>query len=865
MIWHSESLDEVLHELGTDLNSGLTNGEASERLEIYGKNELKSTEKISLFKRFAEQFKSKTLIALIVVSIISFVVTLAYGMPNAYMPLLLIGIVVINAIISAFHLYSCDNTFDDIKSVSHPTVKVWRDGIEKVITADTLVKGDIILLQEGDYISADARLIESNELRCNEAALTGEEVPVEKDASVILEDIVSFENRANMVFSGTTVIHGSAKAVVVAIAGDTENGKTEIISEQVGTKKLPIESELDVIGKFANICIIAICALVFIISVLQNLSASGPFAVTTVDIVLNAFALAVAAIPKGLPAIATVVIAIGLGRILKDKIIIKESNAFETIGKTNVIIADKTGIFTHKDMILSKVFDGKQVIDLQNEALTESTSVVLRLGAVCSTLHNDATEKAIKKACLEYHSMTEADLLNLMPKINEIPFDSVRKSMTVITMINERPFAIVKGAPEIIVPKCNNCDRENILKFNEDLANSAYRNVCIAMRPLTEIPAHPNANEIETDLTFVGLLSLKEPIRKSAIEDVKMCNKAGIKTVMVTGDNLHTAMAVAYEIGLLNDETAAITGAEIADMTDEELAENIDKYRVFARVTPSDKLRIVKAWQQRKAVVTITGDSLNDAESLAVADVGCAIGQYGTDVAKGNADIIILKNNFGSVVSAIKESRGFFGNIKKAVYYLCSCNLAELILMFLGVCIFKTPLLIPVQLLFVNLLTDCAPAISFSMEKAENSVMKKKSFDKIRRILDIKSFGVLIIQSLVIAVATVGAFAIGNAVSYEVATTMAFATLGIAQGIHCFNNKFEGTVFNKQILSNTFMNKSVFAVVFIVIFLVFTPIGFTFGFTMLSIPQFLLVLLLASIILPVSELLKFLLNRKAAH
>ncbi len=858
MIWHSEGLERVLQELGTDLETGLTNGEASERLEIYGKNELKSTEKISLLKRFAQQFKSKTLITLIIVSIVSFIVTLAYGMPKAYMPLLLVGIVVINAIISAFHLYSCDNTFDDIKSVSHPTVKVWRDGIEKVITADTLVKGDIILLNEGDYISADARLIESYELRCNESALTGEEVPVEKDAGVILEDIVTFENRANMVFSGTTVIHGSGKAVVVATAGETENGKTEIISEQVGTKKLPIESELDVIGKFVNITILVICALVFIISILQNLSANEPFAVTTVNIVLNTVALAVAAIPNGLPAIATVVIAIGLGRILKDKIIIKESNAFETIGKTNVIIADKTGILTHKDMLLTKIFDGKEIIDLQTDALTESSSVVLRLGAVCSTLHNDATEKAIKKACLEYHSMSEADLLNLMPKINEIPFDSVRKSMTVITMINERPFAIVKGAPEIIVPKCNNCDEENILKINEELANSAYRNVCIAMRPLTEIPANPQADEIENNLTFVGLLALKEPIRKSAVEEIKMCNKAGIKTVMVTGDNIHTAMAVAYEIGLLTNDSEAITGAELEQMSDEELAENIDKYCVFARVTPSDKLRIVKAWQQRKAVVTITGDSLNDAESLAVADVGCAIGQYGTDVAKGNADIIILKNNFGSVVSAIKESRGFFGNIKKAVYYLCSCNFAELILMFLGICIFKEPLLIPVQLLFVNLLTDCAPAISFSMEKAENSVMKKKSFEKIRRILDIKSLASLMVQSLFIAFATVVSFAIGNKVSYETATTMAFATLGIAQGIHCFNNKLDGTVFNKEIISNSFMNKSVFAVVFIVIFLVFTPIGFTFGFTMLSVPQFLLSLLLASVILPVSELLKLL-------
>ncbi len=858
MIWHSATIDEVLSELSTDSSTGLANGIAEQRFEEYGSNEINNSEKISLIQRFLLQFKSKTVIFLIIVSLISFAVSLVYSQPYAYMSLLLIAIVIVNAVISAFHLYSCDNTLDDIKSRTHPTVKVLREGIERVITADKLVKGDIILLNEGDYVSADARLIESVELRCNEAALTGEEVPVEKDSNVVLEDIVSFENRANMVFSGTTVVHGSAKAVVVATGFETENGKTTAISEQIGAKQFPIEAELDVIGKFVNASVLVICGLVFLINIITNFSSTQPFAVISVNAVLNALALAVAAIPKGLPAIATIVIAIGLGRILKDKIIIKENNAFETIGKTNVIIADKTGIFTHKDMVLKKVYDGKELLELEEDSLTESASILLRLGAVCSTLNNDATEKAIKKACLKYNSMSESDLLNLMPKINQIPFDASRKSMTVITMINERPFAIVKGAPEMIVPKCINCNAQEVLKVNEELADCSYRNVCIAIKPLGEIPANPQVDEIENNLSFVGLLALEEPIRKSALEDIKLCDKANIKVVMVTGDGLSTAKAIATKMGILKEDSEALTGAELNAMTDEELAENIDKYRVFARVSPNDKLRIVKAWQSKKAIVTITGDSLNDAESLACADVGCAIGQYGTDVAKGNADIIILKNNFGSVVTAIKESRGFFSNIKKAVYYLCSCNFAELILMFLGTCFFKSPVLVPAQLLLINLLTDCAPAISFSMEKAENSVMQKKSFKKLRKIIDTKSLASLLIQSLFIAVATIVSFSIGSIYSYEVAMTMAFATLGISQGVHCFNNKFEGTVFNKNIFSNTFMNKSVFACVFIVIFLVFTPIGFTFGLTILNIWQFLIALGLSLVILPVSELLKFL-------
>ncbi len=858
MIWHSATTEEVLSELSVNEESGLANGVVEERLEIYGKNEIKTADKVSLFKRFLTQLKSKTLIALIFISIISFVINLVYSQETPYAPLILIAIVLINAIISAFHLYSCDSTIDDIKSVSHPTVKVLRDGIEKVVSADNLVKGDIIFLSEGDYICADARLIECNEFRCNESALIDDEVPIEKDATSVFDDIIPLEKRANMVFAGSTVVHGTAKAVVVATGVATENGKTSLISEQIGTKRLPIESELDAIGKFVNISILVVCVLVFIISLLINLSSLEPFAVNFFSVILNSITLAVATMPKSLPAIATIVIAIGMGRILNDKIIIKESNAFETIGKTNVIIADKTGVFTHKKMVLSSVFDGKTLIDLETDSLTENASIILRLGAVCSTLQNDATEEAIKKACLHYNSLTNTDLVNLMPKIGEIPFDSARKTMSVITMLNERPFAIVKGAPEMVVPKCVNCDNEQILKLNQTLGEEAYRIVCIAMKPLDEIPANPQADEIEQNLNFLGLLILSEPIRKSVVEEIEICNKANIKTVMVTGDNFYTAKAIASKIGLLKDECEAITGAQIREMSDEELAANIDKYCVFARVSPEDKLRIVKAWQSRKAIVTVTGDSLSDAESLAAADVGCALGQYGTDVAKGNADIIIPKNNFGAVVTAIKESRGFFGNIKKTLYYLCSCNFAELIALFLGTCIFKSPIVAAAPLLLINLLADCAPAISFSMEKAENSVMRKKSFEKLRRILDIKSISSLTVQSIFIAVLTLLSYAIGNAYSSVVASTMAFATLGIAQGLHCFNNKLEGTIFTKELFSNTFMNKSVFAVVFIIMFLVFTPIGFIFGLTILNFAQFIIAFGFAVLILPLGELLKYL-------
>lgn len=861
MIWHSAQVNEVLNELKTNSESGLLNGVADERLETYGKNIITRAEKPSLIKRFLDQLKSKTLIALVIISLLSFVVSLIYSQSNSYFALIIIGIVILNAFISAFHLFTCDNAFDDIKQITIPTVNVLRDGIIKNIDSSELVVGDIILLAEGDYVTADARLIETNELRCNESSLTGEDIPVEKDANALLEDIVNLPMRKNMVFSGTTVIHGNAKAVVVATALNTESGMATAIMEQTGSNTLPVQNELDLIGKIVNTVILVVCVLFFLIGMIRNFNSSAPFALTTLNMLLNSVALAVAAIPQSLPAIATIVIATGTGRILNDKIILKDSKAFETIGKTNVICSDKTGILTHKKMSLSKIYNGKKVTDLLIDSVDEQTAIVLNLAAACSTLQNDSTEDAIEEACLNYNSKSKEDINALFPKLTYIPFDSHRKCMTVITMINERPFAIVKGAPEMVIPKCNTAKSEELFNVNDELANDGLRVVCIAMRPLDSIPANPNSEDVECNLTFVGLLGLTEPIRQSAIEDIIACKKAGIKTVMVTGDNINTAKAIARKIGLILDDSEAIDGVQISEMSDNELIENVDKYSVFARITPSDKLRIVKAFKAKNMIVTVTGDSINDAETLAVADVGCAIGQYGDDVAKGNADIIILKNNFGSIVKALKESRGFYSNIRKIVYYLCSCNFAELLFMLIGILAFKVPVLIAVQFLLINLLTDCAPAISLSMEKAEDSVMNGNSFAAQSKIFNVKAFCSVIIQSIFIALITLTAYIIGNNTSALIATTMAFATLGISQILHCLNNKFENTIFNKKLFSNKFMNNAVFATLFVVMFLVFTPFGFSFGLTILTFGEFLISLLLALLIIPFSELLKFLQNK----
>ena len=855
MIWHSTACNEILRELEVDDKKGLPNGVADMRLEHYGINVIASVEEPTYFKRFLAQLKSKTVISLIVIALLSFAVSFMYNEEGFFAPLLIIAIVFVNAAVSAYHLHNCDNALDSMKSITNPSVTVLRDGIVRTVDSSLLVPGDIILLETGDFISADARIIESNEFRCNESMLTGDEIPVEKSGDEIYEDITPLENRSNMVFSGTSVVHGNAKAVVVATGLNTEIGRTSAILQQPGEKSLPLEGELDGIGKIVNIIILIICLIVFIIGMVMNFN-NGNFASTTLKMLMNAVALAVAAIPEGLPAIATIVIAIGIKRIVEDKIIIKDSDALELLGKTNVICVDKTGVLTRNKMQLSKIFDGDKLTDVESEPIDEKTALVLRLATACSTLNNDSTEDAIKKACLAYNSMSEKDIESFFPKLAIVPFDSERKTMTVITMINEKPFAIVKGAPEILVPNCVGCNKDEILKLNDTLADEALRIVAIAMRPLDNIPANPKPEDIEHSLTFVGLLGLYDPPRDNVIEDIRTCEQAGIKTVMITGDNLITATTVARSIGILKDGDKALTGDELAEMSDEELEASVSDYTVYARVSPNDKLRIVKALKKRDYVVAATGDSVQDADALAAADVGCAIGKFGADVAKGSADIVISNNHFDSIVCAVKESRGLFDNIKKSAYYLLSCNFAEIITILFGMIIFGAVPIAAVQLLWINLLTDCAPAISLSMERAEDSAMKRKPYTTLGKIFDLGTVASIAIQSIFISVMTLIAYNIGVKDSAAAAMTMAFAVIGMSQIFHCFNSKLEGSLINKHLFSNRFLNFSAALTLFIVAFLALTPAGYVFGMTPLTFGQFMLSLLLSFLIVPLCEIIK---------
>lgn len=852
MIWHSSETEEVLKQLSVTKENGLANSVALERLEVYGKNTTASTNKISIFSRFLSQLKSKVVYFLIAVSIAYFAIDVIAGNGNFYFSFLIIAIVLLNALISALHLHKCDEALDEIKEAANPMVTVIRDNIEKQIPSEMLVPGDIILLNEGDYITADARIIESDGFRCNEAILSGEVVPVEKFSDITVEDITETTSRPNMVFAGCSVVHGWAKAVVVETGHNTEIGKQADIVRQTNSETLPINTTLEQSGKLINIIVLVLCILAFFIGVIINFD-TEEFALDTVTTLLNSVALGISAMPESLPAISTIVIALGIKRMIDDNIIIKNTKALELLGKTEVICVDKTGILTKNNMELSCIFDGEQLIELSDDVISDKTAGVLQLATACSMLQNDSTETSIENACIKHLSLSREEIGNLFPRLSEIPFDSIRKSMTSINMISGKPVAIVKGAPEIVIPKCNVTDKDKLLEFYNSLTEKSYRVICIALKPLDEIPSSPVADEIECDLTFVGLICLNDTPQSDTVEAINTCNIAGINTIMITGDNILTAKAIAKRIGILTDDNQAITGEQLSKLSDEELTYNIEKYTVYARITPDDKVRIIQAWQRSGKVVAVTGNGFEDAEALSTADIGCTVGQYGDDVAIGNADVIIKDKNFSSIINAIRESRALFDNVKKAISYLLACNFGEVAAFIFGMIIFQTPPLVAVQLLWINLLTDCTSVISLTIENSEPNVMHKKPLTLTGHFFSRNALLNILSDSLVIAVLTLISYAIGG---QEAGSTMAFTTLIMLQIFHSFNMKTQQSLLKADFKSNKFMNFSSVLVLIISIFLVLTPAGAVFELTTLGFWQFVLSLLLAFVIIPISEVKK---------
>ena len=844
MAYHSQSKDEVLKGLGTNAESGLSEAEAAARIAKYGENKLAEKKKKSMFARFLEQLKDVMIIILIIAAIISLVIAITEGDPMEFIePALIFLIVILNAIMGMVQESKAEKALDALKNMSAPHARVIRDGKERLIAATELVPGDMIKLEAGDFVPADARLIKSVNLKSEESALTGESVPAEKDAEAEVKENASIGDRANMVFSGCSITYGTALAVVTGTGMNTEMGKIANLLAGEKETKTPLQLKLAQLGKWLGIVALAACAVVFVVGLIEQKEIMEMF--------MTSVSLAVSAIPEGLPAIVTIVLSIGVTRMVKKNAIIKRLPAVETLGSASVICSDKTGTLTQNRMTLVKTYtDGGEIKELDFENMPEDVKRLLTWGTLCcdgsvliengkETHIGDPTETAIVLAA--HKAGEEKDELNAQyPRVAELPFDSDRKLMTTVNMINGKPVAIVKGAFDVMAKRCVAGDIEAARKVNDEMGAQALRVLAVGYKELKEVPEQPSSENLETGLTFIGLVGMIDPPRPEAKAAVAVCRKAGIKPVMITGDHVVTASAIARELGILEEGDKALTGAELDAMTDEELDREVEHISVYARVSPENKIRIVKAWQKKGKVVSMTGDGVNDAPALKAADIGCAMGITGTDVAKGAADMTLTDDNFATIVDAVKEGRGIYANIRKVVGFLLGTNISEILVVFLAMVIWQISPFISIQLLWINLVTDSLPAIALGMEAVEKDVMNRKPKPKDESMFA-HGYGIRItLQGCMFAALTLAAYFIGEALtggSAEGGSTLAFLTLSLSQVIHAYNMRSEHSLFKIGPFSNHKLNWVTLISSALIAFILFTP-GVVTAFGMTYLPYY---------------------------
>lgn len=877
MIWHSSTVNDIVSELQTNLTDGLTAGEADLRLQKYGPNQLTEKKGKTLLGRFIDQLNDFMVIILIIAAGISLLtnILIAIGViggekPDWIEPIVIVAIILINALLGVIQESKAEAALAALKNMAAPSAKVIRDGRQKLIKASELVPGDIIVLEAGDYIPADARLFEVASLRCEEAALTGESVPVEKMLSDNLPDIASIGDRFNMVYSGCSVTYGRGKAIVVETGMNTEMGKIASMLESTDDTETPLKIKLAQLGKSLGLLALVICAIIFVVGIIQGASSGEGMFNKVLNMLMTSVSLAVAAIPEGLPAIVTIVLALGVQRMVKKNAIIRRLPAVETLGSASVICSDKTGTLTQNRMALVKVYDGNDIVELSKENITDNIAMLLRVASMCcdakveiqngKEIHiGDPTETGIVAAALKYLGLNKDELDNMYPRLGEIPFDSERKLMTTINMIDGKPYAVVKGAPDILISRCVHGGGKAAEEANVAMANEALRVLGVAVKPLDDIPTNPTSEELEHGLTFVGLVGMIDPPRPEAADAVKLCKKAGIRTIMITGDHVITATAIAKQIGILYGDYKAIIGTELQQMSDEDLEQNIEQYSVYARVSPEDKIRIVKAWQNKGQIVAMTGDGVNDAPALKAADIGCAMGITGTDVAKGAADMSLTDDNFATIVTAVEEGRGIFDNIKKAVHFLLSCNLGEIITVFVAMLIWRETPLLPVQILWINLVTDSAPALALGVEPVEYDIMSHKPRKKDESIFA-HGLGINAIwQGIMIGIITLIAYALGlhYSTDHTYARTMAFAVLAFSQIVHAFNARSKHSLFKVGFHTNKYMLLAAAFSTTLMLIVLLTPARAMFDLAVLNITEWAEIILLSLVPFAASEIVKF--------
>ncbi|MBR5273184.1 MAG: calcium-translocating P-type ATPase, PMCA-type [Clostridia bacterium] len=865
--WCSLSAESTIKQLKSDSEKGLSAAQVSINKSVYENNVLVQKGRKNVFIRFLEQFKDLMVIILITAAIVSAVASYISGDNDIIDPIIILSIVIINALMGVIQESRAEKAIDALKKLSAPTSTVIRNGKTSKIPSAELLPGDIILLNAGDMIPADARLIHTYSLTVEESSLTGESTPVEKYPHIVFEENTIISEQKNMVFANSVVLSGSCKAIVVETGMNTQVGKiAEMLNNQT-TPPTPLQNRLSKTGKALGLGAVLICIVLFILGTAQS--------IPPLENLMIAVSLAVAAIPEGLTAIVTIVLAIGVQRMAKSNAIIRRLPAVETLGSATVICSDKTGTLTQNKMTVTTVATASGKQDLNSNRAKK----ILLLGSICNNSSKDTrsenpTEAAILTA---YERQFKDEEFKKYIKILEIPFNSKLKKMTTLHRINDDFIVISKGAIERILPVCNQyyddggeirdlseSMRHRIEGINDDLAKSALRVIAVAYKNYPEKPA---TDSIENSLVFVGLIGIIDPPRPEAIEAVAVCKKAGIKPVMITGDHALTAEAIARELNICDKNGKAIQGVDIDTMTQNELEERVRNCNVFARVSPEHKVRIVKAFQANGDVVAMTGDGINDAPALKAADIGCAMGKGGTQVAKNAADMVLTDDNFSTIVCAVSEGRGIFDNIKKAAHFLISSNIGEIIVIFISILLGHPTPLLPIQLLWINLVTDSLPAMALGVEPSEKNIMNRKPkdskdglFDK-STVVNIALEGGLI-GSLALFAFMFGQFMFGNS-GINVARTMAFSVLGLSQLIHAFNMRSEQSLFKIGIFSNKKMIQSFLVCLILQISVVsFPALTGIFKTTQLNIDQWLIVTVLALVPLIIVEIEKAIINRK---
>ena len=867
-----KSSEEILQELQTS-HQGLTDQQAETRLAQYGENRLQEGRKTTMLERFVEELKDPMLIMLMAAAAVSAITNIISHEPLTEV-FIIIAVVLLNAVLGVFQESKAEEAIEALQKMTAAECKVLRNGSMKIIENTKLVPGDIVMLEAGDAVPADGRLLEARSLKIEEAALTGESVPVNKMIDLLYlqegEKEVALGDRTNMVYMGSSVVYGRGLAVITDTGMTTEMGKIADALNDTQQEETPLQKKLSDLGKKLSWLVIGICIFIFVFDLIQ----AGSFSLSTIlETFMVAVSLAVAAIPEGLATVVTVVLSIGVTKMSKSHAVIRRLTAVETLGCTQTICSDKTGTLTRNQMTAVEHTGDREMLA---SAMALCSDAMLNTDG---TIEGEPTEAALV-AFARDSGLNKYDLEKQMPRVEEAPFDSTRKMMTTIHQRNDGTWiSFTKGAPDAVIALCTQkyengravamtkADREAAVYDNKNMADRALRVLCAAYRIYDEMPQDTEPQVLEKDLTYIGLVGMIDPVRDEVIPAIQQCRNAGIRPVMITGDHKDTAVAIGKQIGIIKDESEAVTGAQLDEMSDEQLEADITKYGVYARVKPEHKVRIVTAWKKRGAITAMTGDGVNDAPSIKTADIGIGMGITGTDVTKNVADMILTDDNFATIVNAVEEGRKIYDNIRKAVQFLLSSNMSEVIGVFVSSLMGFT-LLKPVHLLFINLITDCLPALALGVEEAEENIMKRKPRDAEDSIFADGMIYDVIYQGGLIAGLTVlsyllghyfetGIFEIPHVISPH-GMTMAFLTMNMCEIFHSWNlRSLRGSIFSLK-SHNRLMWISMIAAAAIVTVVLEVPfVAGMFGFTPVGFVEYGTAICLAFLVIPIVETVKF--------